>query len=269
MEMPSTPSTKDRISRLALEVKNHVRPLGLLQMGLPCPLTGSGMAFPWNALAHAPLATGNLVEDLRLGIDLTIAGYPPLFEPESHITGLMENAESESKVQRKRWEHGHIHTMMTQAPALAFSALRLRKPSLLASAFDLLIPPIALLVTTLALVGVLAMVVSSRAVGIVGISFACVALGTLLSWLRYGREIIELKTLLAAPFYVFGKIPMYLRFFTGRQKQWIRSTRDALPSELDQDPRGGYRIDEASGPSIKEPANKSTTAQKERVDRPR
>ncbi len=42
------------VSTLALLVRNRVRPRGLRRLGLPCQLTGSGMAFPWPTLRDAP-----------------------------------------------------------------------------------------------------------------------------------------------------------------------------------------------------------------------
>ena len=40
----------------------RLRDLALL--GLPCLLTGTGMAFPWELIRGANLATGNIVEDM-------------------------------------------------------------------------------------------------------------------------------------------------------------------------------------------------------------
>ena len=45
------------ISALAFLVKNQVRPRGLARLGLPCLLTGTGMAFPWAVIRGAPLAS--------------------------------------------------------------------------------------------------------------------------------------------------------------------------------------------------------------------
>ena len=60
----SAPST--RVREFAWLVKNWIRPLGLSAAGLPCQLMGTGMAFPWEIIAPANLATGALVEDLKV-----------------------------------------------------------------------------------------------------------------------------------------------------------------------------------------------------------
>ena len=49
---------------LAFLVKNWVRPRGLFQLGLPCLLTGTGMAFPWSVIAR--VQTSSPVEQAAL-----------------------------------------------------------------------------------------------------------------------------------------------------------------------------------------------------------
>src|SRR5205085_11222499 len=79
LDPPPGADVRAQLSAYAFRFKNVVRPLGLRRLGLPCLLTGSGMAVPWAILRNAPLASGNIVEDMRLGIDLALAGHPPLF----------------------------------------------------------------------------------------------------------------------------------------------------------------------------------------------
>src|SRR5688572_3435370 len=70
----ATAGPRHAVSALAFVVKNQVRPRGLSRLGLPCLLTGTGMAFPWQIIRDAPLASGNIVEDMQLGLDLAVAG---------------------------------------------------------------------------------------------------------------------------------------------------------------------------------------------------
>ena len=74
MHAPPGAGLRLRIAAFAWIVKNRARPLGLLRLRLPCQLMGTGMAFPWGLLRDAPLASGHLVEDMQLGIDLAMAG---------------------------------------------------------------------------------------------------------------------------------------------------------------------------------------------------
>ncbi|HEV7136313.1 MAG TPA: glycosyltransferase family 2 protein, partial [Steroidobacteraceae bacterium] len=72
-----------RIAAFAWILKNQARPIGLGRLGLPCQLMGTGMAFPWECIARADLASGHIVEDLKLGIELALEGSPALFCPEA------------------------------------------------------------------------------------------------------------------------------------------------------------------------------------------
>src|SRR5262249_40924710 len=83
MTLPPHPGLGARVSRFAFLYKNVVRPSGLASLGLPCLLTGTGMAMPWAAVRDAPLASGNIVEDMQLGLDLAVAGHLPRFCPEA------------------------------------------------------------------------------------------------------------------------------------------------------------------------------------------
>src|SRR5262249_47935877 len=65
MEQPREAGPRDLVSALAFLVKNGVRPRGLVRFNLPCLLTGTGMAFPWNVISDAKLASGNIVEDMQ------------------------------------------------------------------------------------------------------------------------------------------------------------------------------------------------------------
>jgi hypothetical protein len=50
--------------------------------------------------------------------------------------------------------------------------------------------------------------------------------GHRLAWHRVGRASVSFGELLRAPTYALAKIPIYVRLFTARQRQWIRTKRD-------------------------------------------
>ena len=116
------PSFGTRIAEFAFRVKNLVRPLGLVSLGWPCPLLGSGMAFPFAMLVDAPLANGHLVEDMKLGVDLSAQGLGPHFVAGALVTSAFPNSDAGRRTQRERWEHGHLHTIATQGPRLETKA---------------------------------------------------------------------------------------------------------------------------------------------------
>jgi len=49
------------------------------------------------------------------------------------------------------------------------------------------------------------------------------------AWIKFGRQHLPLMSLLAAPFYVIWKIPLYLTFIFKPQREWVRTDRAAGP----------------------------------------
>lgn len=231
MEQPINPSAKDSISALAFLVKNFVRPLGLNNLQLPCLLTGTGMAFPWSTLHHVSLASGNIVEDMQLGLDLAIAGYAPLFCPPAKVTGQLPQQATAAKSQRTRWEHGHLQTLIAQVPRLLKASLQHRRLELSAIALEVAVPPLSLLV--LLWLGSITGAILLGSLGKIWLpTLLLSAEGLLLllaifaAWAKFGREHIPLKSLLAIPFYILWKLPLYFAFLLRPQKDWVRTERD-------------------------------------------
>jgi len=149
MFLPSAASLKQRVAAWAWRVKNWARPLGWHRLGWPCQLMGTGMAFPWPIAQGMDLANGHLVEDMKLGADLALAGTPPLFCPSARVTSEFPAAIAAQQSQRKRWEHGHLSVLLSLGPKLLWRGLRLGNVEVVAMALDLLVPPLALLAVVL------------------------------------------------------------------------------------------------------------------------
>lgn len=238
METPAEPSLKDRLSAFAFLVKNGVRPLGLSQLGAPCLLTGTGMAFPWQILKEAPLASGNIVEDMQLGLDLAIVGHAPLFCPLAQITGLLPQGQDTATQQRTRWEHGHLQTFLTQTPPLLKAAIQQSRLDLLALVGELSIPPISFLVL-LWLVYAMMSVGARMAIGtylpllLTAGSGAMLGLAILLAWGKAAQELLPFSTLLMTPLYLLWKIPLYFKFFRKPQASWNKTKRESTIEKRD------------------------------------
>jgi cellulose synthase/poly-beta-1,6-N-acetylglucosamine synthase-like glycosyltransferase len=233
METPPTPSPKDSISALAFLVKNLVRPLGLTQLGQPCLLTGTGMAFPWGVLQTISLASGNIVEDMQLGLDLAIAGYAPYFCGAAQVTGVLPQQAEAATSQRTRWEHGHLQTLLTQVPRLVKAALSQQRGDLLALALDLSVPPLSLLVMLwLAATAIAGLFSLFTGIWMPTLLFSVegilIITAIVIAWVNFGRDKISGKTLLSVPFYVLWKIPLYFAFVFKPQKDWVRTQRDSV-----------------------------------------
>ncbi len=234
MDRPPGNDPKQKLSAFAFLYKNVVRPTGLDRFGLPCLLTGTGMAFPWAVLQRTALASGNIVEDMQMGLDMALDGTAPRLCPEAQVSSELPTGGKASKVQRSRWEHGHIRTLLTQVPRMALAALRQVRFDLLGLALELSVPPLSLLFLGVAVV--LAASLASWALdgspwpavlllgGVLGVGLSILA-----AWARYGRELLPFWCLLAAPIYVIWKVPIYFALLLGKVSGWVspRAVRES------------------------------------------
>lgn len=220
-----------RVAEFAWLVRNWVRPLGSYRAGAPCQLMGSGMAFPWSLLSGMHLADSELVEDMKLGIDLALEGHPPIFCPEARVTSRFPDSTPAVSSQRTRWEHGHLQMILAQAPRLLIRSLLRRDVRLMALALDMIVPPMALFV--MLLVAELVFNLFHGSMGLTAVplkltemALAMLTLAVVSAWLGWGRQVLPASALFAIPGYVLAKIPMYLKFWTKRQKNWVRTGRN-------------------------------------------
>ena len=232
MVAPPGAGLMQRMAAFAWDFRTHLRAEGYRRLGLPCQLMGSGMAFPWPLLQQVHLATGHIVEDLKLGLDCAQVRKPPHFLPSALVSSSFPTNEQGFQSQRKRWEHGHLSVVVAQAPRLLWQALTRGNVSLLALTLDMCVPPLALLTlllgaqaastTLLAWLGLIWPVVATVSL----VALALMILTVLVGWWKAGRRWISLGELLSVPLYTLRKLPLYLGFLTRRQASWIRTRRD-------------------------------------------
>jgi cellulose synthase/poly-beta-1,6-N-acetylglucosamine synthase-like glycosyltransferase len=220
-----------QVAEFAWRVKNWLRPLGLRALGLPCQLVGSGMAFPWDMIRPVDLASGWLVEDLKLGLELAAGGYPPVFCPGACVTSQFASSVAGAGTQRRRWEQGHINTILTLAPRLFCKAVARRNWGLLALTLDLAVPPLSLLgllVVGMSMVAGLAAFfgVSSAALIISVASLLVFLFAAFLAWLKCGRDILPPGAILSIGPYVLAKLSIYRHMLANKADgHWNRTDR--------------------------------------------
>ncbi|MBL8657145.1 MAG: glycosyltransferase [Altererythrobacter sp.] len=218
-----------QISGFAMLVKNLYRSRGMQRLGGAALLTGTGMAFPWPLFAKASLATGSIVEDLALGIELTRAGHAPLLLEKAGVRSAPA-AMADALQQRRRWEHGFLSVLRDQAlPTLRQGIARGSRAEILLG-LHLLVPPLALTIMAcgVALLLVLVLAVAGATLvpaAILGALLAGAALLLTLAWLSAGREYLRAGALLRAPLYVLWKLPIYLGFLRRKEAGWTRTPR--------------------------------------------
>ena len=227
MESQPNPSLKARMAAFAWLVKNKVRPLGFKALGLPCQLMGTGMAFLWEDIIKVDLASGHIVEDMKLGADLSRMNKAPLFLPEALVTSVFPPTAEATNTQRTRWEHGHLSMILTEAPRLFFEAIKTQNIQMLGLALDLIVPPLVALLLACAVILIISLVFSIQLASVLStILLLALISAVLLAWGFFGRHIISFKQLCYAPIYALIKIPIYIKFFFNRQVEWVRSKRD-------------------------------------------
>jgi cellulose synthase/poly-beta-1,6-N-acetylglucosamine synthase-like glycosyltransferase len=231
MNPPRPPQKMASMVAFAWKVKDFVRPLGWYRLGFPCQLAGSGMAFPWQVVRSTNLGTSHLAEDLKQGLDLALIGKFPLFCPDAIVTSDVITGGQVSRAQRARWEHGSLETAAHYFPRLLIRFLKTWNFSIVGMAMDLAVPPLALLALLLGCYTFSTFAFLIFGGGDESIIVACTvcilfSATIVLAWYRHGREFLPLRWLIFAPIYALVKIPLYIRFFFDRQREWVKGRRE-------------------------------------------
>ncbi len=225
-------SIVSRVGEFAQRMRNWVRPSGMLRLGLPCQLMGSGMAFHWTLLQQQSVASGHLTEDLQLGLAFARQRRYPSYCPAAIVDSQAVSDPDSAVVQRTRWEHGHLGTIIGEWPKLAWLSVRRLDVRLASMAWDLAVPPLALFSSCVLLAGFVALVI-----GLAGgpwwptaclvVTIAMLIAAIALAQRGFARDLIELRELFFfVPLYLVRKAPIYLRFLLHRQVEWVRTKRN-------------------------------------------
>jgi cellulose synthase/poly-beta-1,6-N-acetylglucosamine synthase-like glycosyltransferase len=224
-------SIPQMVSNFAFAFKNYVRAKGMNRLGCGVNLTGTGMAFSWNDITSLNLATGNIVEDMDMGLDLIQKGRGPILVAEALVKGALPISTDSSKSQRTRWEHGHLQTIMKRVPSLIKRAVIKRDLKLFLNSLDIAIPPLALF----------GLIIFSWLVVLLGVGFLTedyrlftVYLSVMLfmvfialtTWWRFLRPFVPASVFLGIPSYILSKLFIYSKFLRKRETKWVKTKRD-------------------------------------------
>jgi cellulose synthase/poly-beta-1,6-N-acetylglucosamine synthase-like glycosyltransferase len=218
-----------QLSTFAFFIRNVVRQRALQRLTRRVHLLGTGMALPWSAFIKADLATDNIAEDMKIGVELAEAGHPALFVEDSAVWSSAES-EKNTLTQRSRWEGGFLRNALQKGPRMLLRSLARGDLRGSWAAVDILIPPFALLL----LLDVAGLLLSLVVVTTAGASLApmlalggvlgLAVIGLAMAWASGGSRFVSLSGLGRAPFYVLWKLPMYLGLArSGAPKEWLRT----------------------------------------------
>ena len=222
-------SPRVQISNFAFWMKNVVRQRGGHRLGAGAVLVGTGMAFPWEIIASAPLATSEIVEDLALGVHLTRIGISPMYLEHALVKSVAAT-ERATLDQRTRWEVGFVAIARSVALGALWSGVLTRNRKLFQLGLHLLVPPLALLLLLSIVIGVAVgfgawQTERWAAFAMLAISLGLALTSVLVNWMIAGHRWLHFKALLTLPLYVFWKFPVYLRIVRGGEMVWNRTER--------------------------------------------
>jgi cellulose synthase/poly-beta-1,6-N-acetylglucosamine synthase-like glycosyltransferase len=231
MHAPENSPINHGLAEFAFLLRNLVRPLGLKNLNLPVQLMGTGMIFPWDLIRGAPLASGHLVEDLKLGLDLAELAKAPYFYPAVKVTSEFPVTAKGTDSQRQRWVQGHLGMILKSVPRLLLRSIARRNLDLLALTLDLLIPPLSLL--GLLVVGIFVVTsiaalfgLSAASLWIASVNIVLFAAAVLLAWAKFGHVVLPGRFFLSIGPLIFQRIRLYGGLLMGRTaSHWVRTAR--------------------------------------------
>lgn len=223
-----------RVSHIALLVRNWIRFAGRHRLGQPVALHGSGWVAPYAAVAGVPVSNSAMAEDFQFTIDLARAGVFVAAEPDAVIETAIPVRPEHATAQRTRWEHGHLHLLLTSAPRLLWRGVRHRDGRAVSLALHLMVPPLAVLCAALAALVLLTALLAVAVpfgwmwlpMSVAVASQLVVGLALAVSIARFTSVTTLLGVAIRVPAYFVAKLPIYGRFLWARQRVWLRTGRE-------------------------------------------
>jgi cellulose synthase/poly-beta-1,6-N-acetylglucosamine synthase-like glycosyltransferase len=218
-----------KVSEFAFAVRNILRMRGLHKLGISLPLLGTGMAFPWSTFSNMKLASSDIVEDMKLGIELASDEQRVRYCEEAFVYSYFPTTDEARETQRQRWEHGHLDIINRFFPLL-LNRIASGKLQLIGVLLDISIPPLTLLVAMLGAMVVIsglgALFFNAYAAFQLGLAVGLLmALSIVLAWFSIGKSIMSFADLMGIPRYILSKAGIYKKFIKGKETKWIRTDR--------------------------------------------
>jgi glycosyltransferase involved in cell wall biosynthesis len=229
MEAPAGHERRYAVATFAWRVKNLVRPLGLKKLGLPCQMMGTGMAMRLDIANAVAFASGNIVEDLELGLNLASHGHPPVLEPGVLVRSIFPVTQDGEIAQRRRWEGGSMAMLAGRGARVIGRALVRGNLPLLALGLDMLVPPLvthaALLVVFFGLSALVSLFVWNSFAILTGTTLMIMfAVSIAIAWLKAGRDVLPLHFWRELLPFLLKKLKIH-KSLPGTHTTWVRADR--------------------------------------------
>lgn len=212
----------------AFNVFNHLRMAGPYRLSGTCVLKGNGMAFRADLLQRTGWPCHSIVEDMEFSLRLLQEGISVHYNPDAIIRSEMVTSGKNASSQRSRWEGGRFALVRRMTWPLLRHFFSTGRSSYLTALAELAIPPLSMLVLIYAVGTIAALLLGNPLWRIIAATWWTI----LVIYVASGQ--IQRKAppatwaiLLAAPFYILWKIPIYAAMILRKKSaSWVRTTRE-------------------------------------------
>ncbi len=216
------------ISSAALNVFHHLRLAGRDKIGGTVGLKGNGMAFRTEILQKYGWPAYSIVEDIEFSVCLLLNNILVHYNPDAIVYGEMATQAKQAETQRKRWEGGRFQAFRRFGPSLLKGYLKKREVQYLDGFMELFTPPLSILVMGQGLLFLLAIFLYPVMTALLLFCFIGITFYVFSGLFLRKAPLYVWCCLLAAPFFVLWKIPIYLKIVGCRNRdKWERTQRKA------------------------------------------
>jgi cellulose synthase/poly-beta-1,6-N-acetylglucosamine synthase-like glycosyltransferase len=229
MQAPKGLEHRFAVAEFAWRIRNHLRPLGLSRLGLPCQLMGTGMAFPWDLARTNPFASGNIVEDLELGLKMARFGRAALLFTGATVFSEFPSSMAGEISQRRRWEGGSFSMLLRHGIKNAVRGVMRGNLDLTALGFDMLVPPLVIhglaISGYLVLAAILSLFAGSGPLTLALLAVCLFGVSMVLAWWRVGRDVLPLRLWGKLLPFVLAKFRIHKSTASEGKQGWVRTDR--------------------------------------------
>ncbi|MEO1136329.1 MAG: glycosyltransferase family 2 protein [Pseudomonadota bacterium] len=216
---------KMQVAEFAWLFMNNVRMRGLFKLAGVTRFTGAGFAAPWRVLADLDLASGEIVEDLALSMELVKNKAAPVFHAPAIVTSTFPNDEQAQTRQAARWSIGSIRYAAQTAVTSFIEGIGRGRWRQVALALDLMIPPLTVFTAFLLAVNALSLLgwLATGAAAPFALAFVALALtvfSVILGWSAFGREALPLSALGGGFQFLLSKLNVFGAKGRDSTKRW-------------------------------------------------
>ena len=206
---------------------NHVRPAGKCFWGGTAELKGGGMIFRSELILETGWPVHSIAEDFEFGKELLLRGIKASYEPGAIVTSEIPSTLGQIEVQQSRWEGGKLKVLADYFPRILKAFLHKPSMALLDALFDLLVPPLSLVLFVSAIGAAIASLTNALnpALFLLPILAFGAAVIVGLVHLRAPKRVWLLLSM--APIFVLWKLLLLGKVaIRSRETEWKRTPRD-------------------------------------------